>query len=95
VHELPVAQAAAVGDEVDLREAGGGHVPAIGLERDVVFEQTARLGAPVQPRADLAAVRGQAAIDLARADAQQLRLHRRPQVQPAPGPGQPQGQQRL
>src|SRR2546426_4918474 len=71
----PVAQAAAVDHEVDLGEAGNGHVPPIGLERDVVFEQGAGLGAAVQPLADLAAVRGQATIHLARADGQHLPLH--------------------
>lgn len=44
VHELAVAQAAAVGHEIDFREARGRHVPAIGPERDVMFEQRARLG---------------------------------------------------
>ena len=75
VHELPIAQAAAVGNEVDLGEAGNGHVPPIGLEGDVVFEQGAGLGAAVQPLANLAAVRGQPAIHLARADGQHLPLH--------------------
>jgi hypothetical protein len=56
VHELAVAQAAAVGDEVDLREARDGDVPAIGLEGDVVLEQGARLGPPVQPLGEPASV---------------------------------------
>ena len=95
VHELALAQAAAMRHEIDLGEAGDGHVPAIGLEGDVMFEQGARLGAPVQPLAELAAVRGQAAIDLPRADREHLLFHGRAQAQPAPRPGQPQRQQGL
>jgi hypothetical protein len=75
VDELAVAQAAAVGDEVDLGEARDDHVPAVGLEGDVVLEQGAGLGTAVQPLAELPAVGGEPAIHLARADAQHLSLH--------------------
>jgi hypothetical protein len=78
-----------VRDEVDLREPRDGLVPAIRLEGDVVLEQGVGLGPSLQPLTELAALGCQPAIDLARADAQQLLLHGGPRVQPTPGPGQP------
>jgi len=48
MHELAVSEAAAMGDEVNLGEAGGGDVPPVGLYRDVMLEQAARLGASIQ-----------------------------------------------
>jgi hypothetical protein len=45
VHELTVPEVAAMGHQIDLGE----HVPAVGPEGDVVLEQGAGLGAPVQP----------------------------------------------
>ncbi len=61
----------------------------------MVFEQRPRLGPPVQPLQEGAAVRGQPAIHLPRADGQQLAFHGRAQPQPPPRPRQPQRQQGL
>jgi hypothetical protein len=74
-----------MGDEIDLGEAGGRDVPPVRLEGDVVLQQRARLGPPVQPRRELTPVRGQPPIYLARADGQHLSLHGRPQPQRAQG----------
>ena len=64
-------------DQVDLREARYLHIPVIGLERDVMFEQGARLGAPVEPPSQLRFVGAQAVIEGASADGQQLTLQLR------------------
>src|SRR6516162_2928783 len=76
VHELAVAPATRVGDEVDLGKAGGGHTPAVCFERDVVLEQGARFRPSIQASRKGAAVGGEATIHLARTDAHQLLLHR-------------------
>lgn len=47
----------AMGYQVDLAEPGRGHVPTVGLDRDVVLQQTARLGAPLDPPFALALLR--------------------------------------
>ena len=95
VRELAVARSAAWATRSSSVKPGDGHVPVIGLQRDVVLEQGPRLGAPVPPGRELPLGRRQAPIDLARADGPQLLAHRGRQPEPAAGPGQPQREQRL
>jgi hypothetical protein len=58
-------------------------------------EQGPGLGAAVEALWELPLVRRQAAVDLAGADGQELTLHGTGEMQAAPGPGQPERQQRL
>jgi hypothetical protein len=69
MHELAIAQRAAMRDQVDLRKAGGGHVPAVGAQRNVMLEQRAGLRAAIHPLEQLAAIGRQAPVDLAGRDA--------------------------
>src|SRR5947209_7782186 len=62
-------------DQVDLGETRSLHIPTIGLHRNVVLQQSARLGAPVDTSFPLALLRLQPAVDLPGTDAQQLFLH--------------------
>jgi hypothetical protein len=95
MQELALGRGAGVTDEIDLREARHGDVPAIGLDGDVVLEQGARLGAAVEAFLELALLGRQPAIDLPGADGEQLALEGGRQAQAAPGAGQPEGPQGL
>ncbi len=81
--------------QVHLGEAGLGDVPVIGLARNVVLQQRAGFGAPIQPSADRALVGRQQAIDLARADGAHLRFGGGRHREAAAGPRQPRRQQGL
>src|SRR2546429_660897 len=48
MHELAVPEATAMGDEVNLGEAGGGDIPPVGLHGDGMLEYAAGLGAAVE-----------------------------------------------
>jgi hypothetical protein len=43
-------------DQIDLGKAGRFNIPVVGLDRDVVFEQGARFGAPVKSLFELASL---------------------------------------
>src|SRR6266702_1435100 len=65
-------------NQIHFRETRSRHVPAIGLHRNVVLEQIARLGAPVNPPSPLRLLRFQPAVHLPRTDLQQLLCDLRP-----------------
>src|SRR2546426_5758769 len=95
MHELAIGGVAGMTDEIDLREARRGDVPAIGLQGDVVLEQGPGLGAAVEALLELPLVRCQAAIDLAGADREEVALDDAGEMQAAPGPRQPEREQCL
>src|SRR5208283_3036085 len=64
-------------DQVDLGKPWRGYVPTVGLYRNVVLEQSPRLGLPVQALPALALLPRQPPVDLPRADLQQLPLRLR------------------
>ena len=66
--------------QISFREARSLHIPAVGLHRNVVFEQIAGLGAPVEAPSPLRLVRLQPPVHLPRTDLQQLPLDLRPQA---------------
>src|SRR6266446_9190946 len=81
--------------QVDLAEPGRCHIPTIGLHRDVMLQQRAGLGAPVNTPFALALLRLQSPVDLPCTDAQQLFLHLRGHPVALANPGHPAGQQGL
>jgi hypothetical protein len=95
VGELASGRGAAMGDEIELGEAGDGDIPVIGLQGNVVLEEGAGLGAAVAPGLEVALVRRQAPIDLPGTDPAELGLGRGGEVEMAPRPRQPERQQRL
>ena len=81
---------------ISVKPGGGGRRrPALGPDRDGMFQQRPRLRAAVDPCAALPFVRRQAPVHLPRTDLAQGRLGRGRQTQPATGPRQPGRQQRL
>jgi len=93
--EVTGGRRAGVGDQIDLPEAGFLHVPAAGLDGDMVLQQDTGLGASIETTAQGALVSRQAIVDGARADAEQLALHIRGEPETAADPGHPLRQQRL
>ena len=85
--ELPVRRVAGVADQVDLGEAGRRDGPGVGLNGNVVLQERARLGPPIEPLLELARGGRKSAIDLPRTDGQQLLLNPPGQAQAAPRPG--------
>ena len=79
-------------DQIDLCKAGRFDIPVVGLDRDVVFEQGARFGAPVEALLELASLSLQSPIDGRRADQEQLFLHGGRQRHAFDRPRQPQRQ---
>ena len=78
---LPVDGAATVGHGVGLDEAGAGHIPMLGAQGDLLFEQGARLGRATAFRSKLGSHRAQEPVDGRGAHRQELLLD---------GPGAPQ-----
>jgi len=72
LEEIPVGGVAGVSDQIDLGKTGDSHLPAVGLDGDLMFEQRARLGPTVEPTLELALPRLQATIDGSRTDGKQL-----------------------
>ncbi len=93
--ELAIGPVAGVGHQVELGEAGGGHVPVVGLQRDVVLEEGPGLGPAIAARRELPLGRREAPVDLARTDGAELLAHGGGQPEAPARPGQPEGQQRL
>ena len=67
-------------DQVYFGEPGTLHIPGVGLHRNLMLEQIARLGAPVKAPPLLGLLGSQPPIDLPRTDPQQLPLDLRPQT---------------
>src|SRR3990170_6328274 len=84
-----------MGDQVHLREPWNLHIPAIGLHRNVMLQQIARLGPSVDAPPALPLLGLQPAVDLPRADLQQLLLDLRPHSVALANPRHPHRQQRL
>ena len=95
VQKFAVGAVAGMRHQVDLGEAGLLHIPAVGLQRNLVFQQRAGLRAAILPSAQLVLVRAKAPIDLARTDPADLRLDRLGQAHVPPRPRQPEGQERF
>ena len=95
VQKVAVGAVPGVTDQVDLREARLGHVPVIGLDRNVVFQQRPRFRPAVLAPPDPAFVGGEHAIDLPRADRPHCGFDRGRQREALPRPRQPERQQRL
>ena len=93
--ELAIGPVAGVGHQVELGEAGGGDVPVVGLQRDVVLEQGPGLGPAIAARRELPLDGRQASVDLARTDGAELLAHGGGEPEAPAGPGQPEGQQRF
>src|SRR2546430_2256866 len=81
--------------QVDLAEPWRSHIPTIGLHRDMMLQQSAGLGAPVNTPFPLALLRLQSPVDLPCTDAQQLFLYLRSHPLALATPGHPAGQQGL
>ena len=82
-------------DQVHFRETRCLHVPAIGLHRNMVLEQIARLGASVDAPVPLRLGRLQPSVHLPCADLEQLLLAFRSQTKAFADPRHPPGQQRF
>src|ERR1700694_4943259 len=81
--------------QVDLAEPGIAPIPTVGLHRNGVLQQCARLGAPVNTPFALALLRLPSPVDLPSTDAQQLFLPLRRHPVALANPGHPVGQQCL
>ena len=66
VAELSTGRITRMGYQIDFRETGTVHIPAIGLHRNMVLEQIARLGTPVNPSPPVCLGRFQPPINLSR-----------------------------
>ena len=86
MEELAFGAVAGMRDQVDFGKAGPCHVPALGLQRNVMFQERAGLRAAVEPLGKLALLRLQPPIDLPRTDPAQVLLDRRRQAQSAARP---------
>src|SRR5712671_520886 len=95
MRELSAGGIARMRNQIHFRETRSSDVPAVGLHRNVVLEQIARLGAPVNPPSPLRLLRLQPAVHLPRTDLQQLLFDLRPHAKTLADPRQPQRQQRL
>ena len=93
--ELAVGRVARVRDQVDLREAWRGDVPAIGFDGDVVLQERARLGAAIEAPSELSLVRLKAPVHLPGAEGEELCFERRREAEAPAHPGQPEREERL
>src|ERR1700676_4154750 len=93
--KLSFSRVSTMRHQVDLAEPRRSHVPTVGLHRDVMLQQRARLGASVDTPFPIALSRPQAPIDLPSTDAQKLLLHRRGHSVALANPGHPVRQQGL
>src|SRR3984957_18920523 len=95
MRELSASGIARMRNQIHFRETRCRYVPAIGLHRNVVLEQVARVGPPLNPSSPLRLLRFQPTVHLSRTDLQQLLFNRRPHAKTLADPRQPQRQQRL
>jgi hypothetical protein len=89
VQELAIGPIARMRDQVDLGEARGLDVPAVRLQRNVMFEQRAGAGPAVLALAQLLLERLQYPVHLPRAHGSQFRRDVGGQRPPADRPRQP------
>src|SRR5216683_6374038 len=95
MRELSAGGIARMRNQIHFRETRSSDVPAVGLHRNVVLEQIARLGAPVNPPSPLRLLRFQPAVHLPRTDLQQLLFDLWSHAKTLADPRQPLRQQRL
>src|SRR5260370_16950876 len=95
MRKLSAGGIARMRNQIHFRETRSSDVPAVGLHRNVVLEQIARLGAPVNPPSPLRLLRLQPAVHLPRTDLQQLLFDLRPPPKTLADPPPPQPQPRL
>ena len=93
IAELSIGIIAAVGDGIDLGEFWGFHVPVLGADRDVVFEQGPGFGPSIEAFSDQGFLLSQSSVDLAGADGEELPLEGRCQVESLTDPRKPPDQQ--
>ena len=95
VAELTRSGIARVGDQINFGEAGRLDIPAVGPQRNVMFEQGAGLGAPIETTPLGPFVSCQAIIHAARADGEQLPFQFGAEAEASPDPRHPLRQQRF
>src|SRR5713226_5232059 len=93
--ELSFARIPGMRDQIDFREAGRRYVPAVGLHRDVMLQQIARLGAPVNPPPLLRLLGYESTVHLPRTDREQLFLDPWAYLESLADPRHPDRQQRF
>lgn len=93
VGEFPAGRVARMRHQINLGKPGHLHLPVIGLDRDLVFEQGARSGAAIETPPQPLLAGSQPAVDLTRTDAQPLPLQVGVEAKLFPDPGQPEGDQ--
>src|SRR5260370_33234007 len=76
IAELSFTRISGMRNQIDFCKAGGLHVPAVGLHRDVMLQQIARLGASVNPPPLLVLLGGESTVHLSGTDREQLFLDR-------------------
>ena len=89
VQELAHRAVPRVRDQIDLRRARPLHIPMIGLDRDLVLEERARLRSAVDAPSHPTLARRQASIHLTRADLLKLAFSRARNAEPSLRPRQP------
>jgi len=89
VREFSAGRMARMRNQIGFCETRSLDVPAIRFHRDVMLEQIARLGAPVEAPAPLRLLRFQPPVHVPRANLQQLLGDLRPQAKAFVDPGQP------
>ncbi len=95
VDEFPVGALAGMGHEVHLGEAGDGHGPPVRPEGDVVVQEGAGCGAPVEAAREPSLGGLQPSVHLPGAEGEPLLVERGREGEASAGPGHPEGQQGL
>lgn len=84
-----------MGDEIDFQKSGTADIPAIGFDRDVVFEKSSRFGASVDTSFEFSLDGRQSAIDLGRTDREQKAYLGCCELETPLSPRKPKGQRGL
>ena len=93
VKKISRSRVAGVRDQIDLGKARGLDVPGVGFDRDVMFEQGAGFGVPVEVFFELTLFGPQASVDGGRTDLEQLLLGLGREREALDCPWQPQRQE--
>ena len=88
-------RAAGMRDQIDFGETGLANVPIVGLDGNVMFQQSARFGPTVDSFLELSLPGAEPIVDGAGTESEQLLFQSRRQVKSRPSPGHPHRQQRL
>ena len=95
VDELALFGVARVGDQIGFGKAWGFDIPGVGFDGNMVLEQRAGFGAPVETLFQLALLGLEAAVDGSGTDREELLLGWLRDRQALDGPRQPQGKRAL